>query len=85
VAEAANCGFQLLPYPPYSPDLAPSDFVLFPKLKSELRGHHFRTDDEVIHAVEEQRSRFTRMCTFFGSKTHISRTKLFFFTREKTL
>lgn len=53
VAEAANCGFELLPHPPYSPDLAPSDFFLFPKLKSELRGHHFRTDDEVIHAVEE--------------------------------
>ncbi|XP_030003909.1 histone-lysine N-methyltransferase SETMAR-like [Sphaeramia orbicularis] len=28
VAEAHNCGFELLPHPPYSPDLAPSDFYL---------------------------------------------------------
>jgi len=25
--------------PPYSPDLAPADFFLFPKLKSSLKGH----------------------------------------------
>ena len=25
-------------HPPYSPDLAPCDFWLFPKIKSELRG-----------------------------------------------
>jgi hypothetical protein len=31
----------VLPQPPYSPDLAPCDFCLFPKLKSELKGHHF--------------------------------------------
>lgn len=53
VAEAAKCGFELLPHPPYSPDLAPSDFYLFPKLKSHLRGHHFGNNDDVIDAVEE--------------------------------
>ncbi|XP_066302907.1 histone-lysine N-methyltransferase SETMAR-like [Branchiostoma lanceolatum] len=52
VAAATQCGFELLPHPPYSPDLAPSDFYLFPKLKSHLRGHRFETDDDVIHAVE---------------------------------
>ena len=30
---AANkCGFEILPHPPYSPDMAPPDFYLFPKL-----------------------------------------------------
>ena len=29
---------QLLDHPPYSPDLAPADFFLFPKLKKELAG-----------------------------------------------
>jgi histone-lysine N-methyltransferase SETMAR len=29
-------GFSLLPHPPYNPDLAPSDFHLFPKLKEHL-------------------------------------------------
>ena len=28
-----DCGFELLPHPPYSPDLAPSDFFLFSKLR----------------------------------------------------
>lgn len=31
-------GVQVLPHPPYSPDLAPADFFLFPKLKKELAG-----------------------------------------------
>jgi transposase len=30
-----------LEYPPYSPDLAPSDFYLFPQTKSALKGRHF--------------------------------------------
>ena len=30
MAEAAICGFKLLPYPSYSPDLAPYNFYLFP-------------------------------------------------------
>jgi histone-lysine N-methyltransferase SETMAR len=30
---------KLLSHPPYSPDLAPADFFLFPKLKKELAGH----------------------------------------------
>jgi len=34
---AAECGYELLPHPPYSPDLAPSDFYLFPLLKEHLR------------------------------------------------
>jgi histone-lysine N-methyltransferase SETMAR len=30
--------YELLENPPYSPDLAPSDFLLFPKLKLFLAG-----------------------------------------------
>jgi len=30
VAHAAALGYHILPHPPYSPDLAPSDFFLFP-------------------------------------------------------
>ena len=32
----------VVPHPPYSPDLAPSDFFLFQKLKMNLRGEDFR-------------------------------------------
>ena len=35
---ATECGFEILPHPPYSPDMAHSDFHLFPKLKSNLHG-----------------------------------------------
>ncbi|GFS22764.1 transposase [Elysia marginata] len=38
---------QTLPHPPYSPDLAPSDFFLFPLLKKHLKGNHYETDAEV--------------------------------------
>ena len=38
VQAATSCGFRILPHPAYSPDLAPSDFYLFPNLKTELRG-----------------------------------------------
>ena len=35
------------PHPPYSPDLAPSDFFLFPKMKLKLKGHRFDTTEEM--------------------------------------
>ena len=38
-------------HPPYSPDLAPSDFNLFLHLKSFLAGRRFHDDNEVKEAV----------------------------------
>jgi len=37
----------VMPQPPYSPDLAPADFFLFPKLKSTLKGRRFQTIEEI--------------------------------------
>jgi len=34
-------GMERPEHAPYSPDLAPMDFALFPRLKSELRGKRF--------------------------------------------
>ena len=34
----AKMGINTVPYPPYSPDLAPCDFWLFPKLRGDGRG-----------------------------------------------
>ena len=45
-------GFHCLDHPPYSPDPAPSDYHLFPKLKKQLKGCHFSSDADVIAAVE---------------------------------
>ena len=44
--------FQCLDQPPYSPDLAPSDYHLFLGLKKQLKGRHFSSDAEVIAAAE---------------------------------
>jgi transposase len=37
----------VLPQPPYSPDLAPDDFFLFPKLKSTLKGRRFESIEAI--------------------------------------
>ncbi|UYV65927.1 hypothetical protein LAZ67_3005901, partial [Cordylochernes scorpioides] len=42
-----NFKWEIFTHPPYSPDLAPSDFHLFPALKLHLGGKHFVNDDEV--------------------------------------
>ena len=46
-------GYELIPHPANSPDLAPSDFFLFPNLKKDFCGLHFWSDEEVVMAVEE--------------------------------
>ena len=45
--------YELIPHPAYSPDLASSDLFLFPNLKKDIGGLHFRSDEEVVMAVEE--------------------------------
>jgi transposase len=37
----------VVPQPPYSPDLAPADFFLFPTLKSTLKGRRCQTVEEI--------------------------------------
>ena len=44
-------GYELIPNPVYSPGLAPSDFFLFPHLKKDIRGCHFRSNEEVVTAL----------------------------------
>ena len=46
-------GFELIPLPAYSPDLAPRDYFLFPNLKKDIRGRHFRSNEEVVAVAEE--------------------------------
>ena len=43
--------WELLPHSPYSQDLAPSDFFLFPKLK-HVKGVRFNSTDEAKHAAK---------------------------------
>ena len=50
---ATECGFEILPHPPYSPDMASSDFYLFQKLKSHLCGTQYGSNEGVIEAVNK--------------------------------
>ena len=44
-------GIKIVRHPPYNPDLAPSDFCLFPKFKEKLRGCRNETIEEMKEAV----------------------------------
>ena len=44
-------GWQVLPQPPYSPDMSPPAFDFFAKLKKSLRGKRFRIIEEVSNEV----------------------------------
>jgi hypothetical protein len=55
----------IVPQPPYSPDLAPFVFSLFPKLKMKLKGRHFETvsdiqrvSQKVLDSIKENYSYF---------------------------
>jgi [histone H3]-lysine36 N-dimethyltransferase SETMAR len=71
-AKLHELGYELLPHPTYSPDLASSDFFLFVNLKRMLARKKFSTNEEVI---AENRNRtikmvskiflFPHVCQFF--------------------
>ena len=48
----AKLHYELLPHPPYSPDLALCDFFLFPNLKKSLARQKFESSVKVIAATE---------------------------------
>jgi hypothetical protein len=43
---------KLAPHPPYSPDLAPSDFYVFRYVKRCLAGLSFENADQLLAALE---------------------------------
>jgi len=52
MAKLHELRYELLPHPPYSPDLAPSDYWLFADLKRMLQGKRFGSNEEVIAEIE---------------------------------
>jgi len=44
----------VVPQPPYSPDLSPCDFFLFPRLKNHLKGQHFVTLGNIQKSVTDE-------------------------------
>ena len=51
-------GWDIMPHPPYFPDLAPSDYYLFRSLQNFLNGKTFTSNEEVKNDLEQ----------FFASK-----------------
>ena len=45
--------FKRTPHPPYSPDIAPSDFYLFGYIKGQLKGHSFENRNDLYEAIIE--------------------------------
>ncbi|KAM0726119.1 Histone-lysine N-methyltransferase SETMAR [Formica fusca] len=54
----AELGWEILSHPPYSPDLAPSDYHLFLSLQNFLRGKKFKNEEDIKQALVQ----------FFASK-----------------
>ena len=48
MAKLHNLHFESLPHPPYSPDLAPSDYYLLADLKRILQEKKFGSNEEVV-------------------------------------
>jgi len=46
-------GYEVLPHPPYSPDIAPSDYHLFRSLEHHLRGKKFNGTEGVKNALSD--------------------------------
>ena len=60
MAAVHDCGFELGDHPPFfhpSSDLAPSNYFLFPNMKKLFAGKQNWTDDEVISAVEDLKTK----------------------------
>ncbi|PSN57940.1 hypothetical protein C0J52_00193 [Blattella germanica] len=64
--KAFNEGRQVLYHPPYSPDLSPCDYDLFPKMKEPLRGRRFRTVEDVLQATDRSIRTIQRLGTANG-------------------
>ena len=45
-------GFELIDHPPYSLNLAPSDYFLFPNMNKHLTGNRYQTDYDAISAKD---------------------------------
>jgi transposase len=50
----------ILEHPPHSPDLAPADFYLFPRLKSSMKGWRFCDATDIIKNAMEELKRFSQ-------------------------
>ncbi|KAJ4452247.1 hypothetical protein ANN_03765 [Periplaneta americana] len=71
-----------LDHPPYSPDLSPPDYFLFPRLKSHLKGRRFNAEEVIANATRALRrvsqngfqASFQELYTLHNKKLHKARS-----------
>ena len=66
----AKNNITIIDHPPYSPDLAPCDFYLFPKVKNIMRDEHFVAVDpikrETTKLLKEHKARHVALLSGMG-------------------
>ena len=67
-AKLFDLRYETLSHPPYSPDLAPTDYLLFPNMKTWLRGKRFSSNEEIIAATNEYFKEFYKNYFLEGIK-----------------
>jgi hypothetical protein len=60
------------PHHPYSPDLTPCDFVLFPKMKLNLRGRCFESIEETQTELQDVMKMLTQNDFQHGNTARIT-------------
>ena len=68
IAKIHELRFELLPHPPYSPDLAPCDFFLFPNMKKWLAGKRFMSNEDIIAKTDAYFETFPKSYFMDGLK-----------------
>jgi len=56
----SNKNIMMCPLPPYSPDLAPCNFWLFPKVKMTMKGKRFESIQDIQAATTAQLKTLTK-------------------------
>ena len=67
-AKLFDLRYEILPHLPYSPYLAPSDYFLFPNMKTWLEGKRFLSNEEIIATTNEYSEGFDKNYFLEGIK-----------------